>query len=72
MKALAGRVQTILDELDPDEKVSPRRLGSLLSADLGLTRRAKDAETRRDTVVVDEGELLALMGRYGIDIPSRD
>lgn len=70
MKALAGRVQTILDELDPDEKVSPRRLGSLLSADLGLTKRAKDPETRRDAVVLDEGELLALMGRYGIDIPE--
>lgn len=70
IKALAERVQTILDELDPDEKMSPRRLGSLLSADLGLTRRMKDPETRRDAVVVDEGELLALMGRYGIDIPD--
>lgn len=71
IKALAGRVQTILDDLDPDEKVSPRRLGSLLSADLGLTRRSKDPDTRRDAVVVDEAELLALMGRYGIDIPDQ-
>ncbi len=71
MKGLAERVQAVLDELDPDEKMSPRRLGSLLSADLGLTRRAKDPETRRDTVVVEEGELLALMGRYGVDIPER-
>lgn len=70
IKSLALRVQVILDELDPDERMSPRRLGSLLSADLGLTRRAKDPETRRDAVVVDEGELLALMGRYGIDIPE--
>jgi hypothetical protein len=72
IKTLAERVQGVLDELDPDERVSPRRLGSLLSADLGLTRRAKDPETRRDALVIEEGELLALMGRYGIDYPAAD
>lgn len=72
MKTLAERVQDLLNELDPDERVSPRRLGSLLSADLGLTKRAKDPDTRRDTVLVEEAELLALMGRYGIDIPERE
>jgi hypothetical protein len=71
IKGIAERVQEMLNELDPDERVSPRRLGSLLSADLGLTKRAKDPESRRDTVLVEEGELLALMGRYGIDIPER-
>lgn len=71
IKGVSERVQEMLNELDPDERVSPRRLGSLLSADLGLTKRAKDPESRRDTVVVEEGELLALMGRYGIDIPEQ-
>lgn len=70
MKGLAEKMQAMLDELDPDERMSPRRLGSLLSADLGLTRRTKDPENRRDAVLVEEGELLALMGRYGIDIPE--
>ncbi|MCU0502522.1 MAG: hypothetical protein MUC51_12310, partial [Anaerolineae bacterium] len=72
IKGLADRVQEMLNELDPDERVSPRRLGSLLSADLGLTKRAKDPESRRDSVVLEEGELLALMGRYGIDIPEHE
>jgi hypothetical protein len=72
MKGLAQKVQELLDELDPDERVSPRRLGSLLSADLGLTRRTRDPETRRDALLIEEGELLALMARYGIDYPAAD
>lgn len=72
IKTLAERAQGVLAELDPDEKMSPRRLGSVLSADLGLMRRTKDPETRRDSLVIDEGDLLALMGRYGIDIPERE
>ena len=36
MKSIAEKVRILLDTLDPDEKVSPRRVATILSEDLGL------------------------------------
>ncbi len=70
MKGLAERVKTLLETIDPDEKMNPRRLSSILSEDLGLTRREQDPETRRATLFIDEAALHALMSRYGVDEPA--
>lgn len=67
MKKIAEEVRLLLDTLDPDEKVSPRRISQILSEDLGLSRREQDAESRRHCLVVEEPALQALMARYGID-----
>ena len=70
MKGLAERVKTLLETIDPDEKMNPRRLSAILSEDLGLTRREQDPETRRATLFIDEAALHALMSRYGVDEPA--
>lgn len=69
MKSIAEKVRFLLDTLDPDEKVSPRRVATILSEDLGLSKREQDPDTRRACLAIDEPTLQALMGRYGIDIP---
>lgn len=70
MKGLAERVKTLLETIDPDEKMNPRRLSSILSEDLGLIRREQDPETRRAVLCIDEAALHALMHRYGVDEPA--
>ena len=70
MKGLAERVKTLLETIDPDEKMNPRRLSAILSEDLGLTRREQDPETRRAVLCIDEAALHALMSRYGVDEPA--
>ncbi len=69
IKNIAERVRLLLDTLDPDEKISPRRVATLLNEDLGLSRRVPDPETRRHCLAVDEPALQALMARYGIERP---
>lgn len=70
IKGLSDRVKTALEAIDPDEKMNPRRLSSILSEDLGLTSRGQDKESRRATLVLSEDALHALMNRYGVDIPG--
>ncbi len=69
IKNLAAKTLALLDTLDPDEKMNPRKLSGLLSEDLGLAKRTQDSETRRACLVIDEPTLQALMARYGIDAP---
>ena len=70
IKGLSERVKTLLETIDPEEKMSPRRLSALLSEDLGLTKRDQDPETRRARLVIDEDGLHALMSRYGVDVAA--
>lgn len=69
MKGISDRVTELLAELDPDTRVSPKKIGSILSEDLGLTRRTTDTRTRRSRLEYTDDELIALMRRYGIEPP---
>lgn len=70
MKGISDKVAELLMELDPDTRVSPKKIGSLLSEDLGLSRRTVCPRTRRSRLDYTEDELAALMRRYGIDAPE--
>jgi hypothetical protein len=69
MKGIYDVARALLADVDPEAKLSPKRVGSVLSEELGLTRRGEDPRTRRSIVVFDEDELLTLMRRYGIHPP---
>lgn len=72
MKHISGRAQKILDDLDPDVKISPNKATKMISEDLGLQRRGKapKSQNRRMQVLFDEEELLNLMSRYGVERPE--
>ena len=74
MQGLAEKTQEVLNELDPDVRVSPNKLSKLLTEDLGLNRRETDTRLHkgRQLVAFEEEELLNLMQRYGIDIPEHE
>ena len=67
IKGISERVKLALESVDPDEKMSPRRLSSILTEDLGLTQRGQDGRSRRATLMIEEAGLHALMNRYGVD-----
>lgn len=71
MKGISDKVAELLMELDPDTRVSPKKIGSLLSEDLGLSRRTVCPRTRRSRLDYTDDELAALMRRYGIDAPEK-
>lgn len=66
MQGLAKTVQGLMNDIDPDFKVTAKRIGDVLREDLGLVRRKEGAYHRRSEVLYDEDELLALMLRFGI------
>lgn len=70
MKGVAAAAKQIGDEIDPDIKWSAKRVGQILSEELGLTKRRQHPRRRRSEVVFEEAELLALMRRYGIAVPG--
>jgi hypothetical protein len=72
MKGIGAVAKQIGDEIDPDIKWSAKRVGQILSEDLGLTKRRQHPRRRRSEVVFEESELQALMSRYGIQIPGRE
>jgi len=69
MKGLADATRAIAADIDPDIKIHPRTVSHILSEDLGLPRRKTCGRTRRAALEYVDGELLALMKRYGIDPP---
>ena len=75
LKGIAERVNEHLAEWAPDQSVTPHKVSSLLSQDLGLTGR-KDAKSRarrgRSMLEVADEELQSLMQRYGIQSLTND
>ena len=69
MKGITEKALAILQDIDSEAKLTPRRVSMTLNEDLGLTRRALDKHTNRSALVCDEEELVALMQRYGIGDP---
>jgi DNA primase len=69
MKGIATKAQEILQDIDPDVRLTARKVSMVLNEDLGLTRRQNHSRTNRSMLLVDEAELVALMGRYGIADP---
>lgn len=69
MKGIADRAQEIINEIDPDTRINPKTVSRTLNEDLGLSKRTKHPQTRRDVVDFDETDLLSLMLRYGIEKP---
>lgn len=70
MAAIAKMAERILKEVDPDQRITPKKVGEILHQDLGLVRRSKDAQTRRLRVDFTDDELESLCKRYGIDGPT--
>lgn len=70
MTGLATKAQEVLNELDPDVRISAKKMSTILTEDLGLSRRSTDSKRHkgRKQLQMDEVELLNLMQRYGIDI----
>lgn len=65
---IAKKTAELMASFDPDEKINPRKVGSVLSHGLGLMER----ETNRqgsNVLLFDEYQLTALMKRYGISRP---
>jgi len=67
MKGICTKVADLLLDLDPDVRISPKKIGAILSEDLGLSRRTEHPKTRRSRLDFTEEELVALMRRYGIE-----
>lgn len=74
MTGLAEKAQEVLNELDPDVRISAKKMSTILTEDLGLSRRGTDSKRHkgRKQLLLDEVELLNLMQRYGIDIPEHE
>ena len=72
LKGLADFSQKIINELDPDTRVTAKRVSKVLSEDLGMTRRSTCPRTRRAMLLYEEADLIALMKRYGITRPAQD
>lgn len=58
----------ILNDLDPEDLLTPRKASVILSQQLGLTGRDRETSGRK-TVSVDDDILESLMRRYGIERP---
>lgn len=69
MKGIATKAQEILQDIDPDVRLTARKVSMVLNEDLGLTRRQNHSRTNRSMLLCEEGELVALMNRYGIGDP---
>lgn len=67
---IAEIAQKLASSLDPDLKFTPRKVGTILSKQLGLFRRGGRDNSGRQTVEVDDAELAGLMARYGISAPE--
>ena len=70
MKAIADRAQALINEVDPGTLITAKRVGQILSEELGLTTRRRNPRHRRAELVVTAAELAALQVRYGV--PAAD
>ena len=66
MKAIADRAQALINEVDPGTLITAKRVGQILTEELGLTTRRRHPRHRRIEVVAAAADLLALQTRYGI------
>lgn len=69
---IANVAQEIAKDFDPDQKMTPKRVGHLLSKQLGIIRRSGRDHRGRDKIAIDDQELAGLMHRYGITKPDAD
>lgn len=67
---VASVAQEIAQDFDPDQKMTPKRVGHLLSKQLGIIRRSGRDHRGRDKIAIDDNELGGLMHRYGITKPD--
>lgn len=68
MKGIAERAQSIINDIDPDQRITAKKVGQILTEDLGLPRRGEHPRTKRAIVIFEEEELAALALRYGIKL----
>jgi len=66
VKHITDVANEILAELDPEDLLTARKTSVILSQQLGITGRTREGSGRK-SVQVDDGVLLALMRRYGIE-----
>ena len=73
MQGIADHAQAIVNEWDPDERISARRVGLILDGDLGLAGR-EEIKTRkhkgRQLLLTNDAELRSLMSRWGVQPPE--
>lgn len=70
VQAIYDQVVKLMGTFDQEEKLSPRRIGSLL-IELGLPDRERSNHNGRRQVIVPEETLRALMVRFGIEIDAK-
>ncbi len=70
MKVIADRAQALINEVDPGTLITAKRVGQILSEELGLTTRRRHPRHRRAELVVTAAELAAPQVRYGV--PAAD
>jgi DNA primase len=70
MKGIADKAQALINDIDPGTTITAKKVGQVLSEELGLTGRQRHARHRRVELVVTEDELRALMVRYGVTPPG--
>ena len=68
---IAARAQALVDEIDPGTLITARKIGQVLTEDLGLTARGRNTDNRRLELLLTEEDLHALMVRYGVTRPGQ-
>jgi len=75
MQGIAERAQAIVNDWDPDERITARRVANVLNDDLGLTGRkplTQGPHKGRKMLEITEDELNGLMARWGVTPPEKD
>lgn len=69
--AIATMAQEVATDFDPDLKMTPKRVGGIISKQLGIIGRDDKRDSRgRKMIRVEDHELAGLMQRYGIAKPE--
>lgn len=67
---IAQIAQEIANDFDPDMKMTPKRVGGLISRQLGIIGRDGRDTRGRNRIEIEDRELDGLMQRYGISKPE--
>lgn len=70
MTNIARIAQEILVTRDADEKITPKRIGVILSKELGMIRRVRHDRRGRISIAIEDEELASLMQRFGVKVPT--
>lgn len=68
LKNIAAIATEVMKDFDPDESMTPKRVGGILGKQLGIIRRETTSQNTTK-IIVDDDELEGLMHRYGIKRP---